>query len=136
MKTYVLDSYALLTYLQDEAGADEVDSLISSARAGEVKLVLSVVNLGEIAYIVERAAGLAKAQATLGIIDQLPIDLVEVNRHRALWAAHYKASLSIAYADCFALALAEETGGRVVTGDPEFKPAEGKVPVFWLPANR
>lgn len=38
MKTYVLDSYALLTYLQDEAGAGGVDSLISSARAGGVKL--------------------------------------------------------------------------------------------------
>jgi len=48
-------------------------------------------------------------------------------------AAHYKASLPIAYADCFVLSLAKKVGGTVVTGDPEFQKAENQVPARWLP---
>jgi len=136
VKTYILDSYALLTYLQKETGADQVDELIASARAGTVKLLLSVINLGEVAYIVERAAGLEKARTTLAILEALPIDPVDVDRDQALRAARYKATMAIAYADCFALALAEKTGGQVVTGDPEFRAAEQKVSILWLPRNR
>lgn len=34
--------------------------------------------------------------------------------------------------DCFAAALARLRGGRVVTGDPEFKEVEAEIPILWL----
>ena len=39
----------------------------------------------------------------------------------------------MAYADCFAAALAKLRGLEVVTGDPEFKAVEKEVKVAWLP---
>lgn len=37
-----------------------------------------------------------------------------------LAAAHVKAGLCVSYADAFVIALAQQVGGVVVTGDPEF----------------
>jgi len=133
MKSYVLDSYAILSYLQKEAGAEEVRSLFLKARSGETKLFLSAVNLGEVVYITERSSGLPAVHAVLSLIQDLPLQIVDADVEIVLQAAHFKASLPIAYADCFALSLAEKVSGSVVTGDPEFKKAEKQVPIHWLP---
>ena len=52
---------------------------------------------------------------------------------KALAAAHVKAHHSVAYADAYAIALAEQNVGVVLTGDPEFKAVEHLVTVEWLP---
>jgi ribonuclease VapC len=61
----VLDSYTLLALLNDEPGAARVEDLLRQAEAGEVELSLSVINLGELAYIVERRWGPEKLRAAL-----------------------------------------------------------------------
>jgi len=133
VKNLVLDSFAVLAYLQEEKGAAEVRSMLTKAKSGEVGLFLSAVNLGEIAYITERSAGLTKVHSVLTVLQALPLNIVDVNQEIALRAAHFKATFPIAYADCFALALADHLGGCVVTGDPEFEKAEKQVQVYWLP---
>jgi len=130
----VLDSYALLAYFQDEPGANQVEDLLKRAWRGEVRLLLTVVNLGEVAYVTERTLGLQKAQEALAKIEELPIQVVDVDKRIALEAAHLKARYAIAYADCFALALARIEGASLVTGDPEFecvRPEDG-VPLIWM----
>lgn len=47
-------------------------------------------------------------------------------------AAHIKAHLAISYADAFAVALAQEIEGKVVTGDPGLQKVEAVAPVWWL----
>jgi hypothetical protein len=51
---YVLDSYALLAYFEAEPGNERVRRLLEAAAEGKCHLYLCVVNLGEIANIVER----------------------------------------------------------------------------------
>lgn len=41
----------------------------------------------------------------------------------------------MAYADCFAAALARTRNAELVTGDPEFKEVEGEVKIAWLPTK-
>jgi predicted nucleic acid-binding protein len=41
----------------------------------------------------------------------------------------------LAYADCFAAALARETDGEVVTDDPEFEHVSDRVDVRWLTSH-
>lgn len=98
-------------------------------------LFMSVVNLGEVLYITEKRFGLPEAEDTLSLIEQLPISLEETTKDQVLLAARFKARLSIAYADCFSLALAQSKGLAVLTGDPEFAKAEDKVAVQWLKAD-
>lgn len=49
-----------------------------------------------------------------------------------LKSSRLKAKYPVAYADCFAAALATEKDARIVTGDPEFKKMEGEVKIEWL----
>jgi len=133
-KRYVLDSYALIAYFEDEAGGEQVKGLLEQAIKGECELLMSVVNLGEVIYIVERERGLPQVQKTLARIDELPINTIDADRHLSLAAAHIKAQYPIAYADCFAAALAQIEEAALITGDPEFKRAEidALLPIVWL----
>ncbi len=128
---YVLDSYAIFAYFQDEEGADIVADLIERTTE-DVYLVLSLINFGEVAYITERERGARRAVELLEDIRRLPITLGRVDEERVLAAAHVKAHYPVSYADAFAIALADELGATVVTGDPEFKKIESAVTVLWL----
>lgn len=129
--SYVLDTHALLALVQDEPGADLVSALIERA-AADATLNLSLINFGEIAYILEREQGTARATELLETIRQLPVTLYEVTEARILAAAHIKAHHRVSYADAFAIALAQELNATLVTGDPEIHATSGLVPLLWL----
>jgi ribonuclease VapC len=137
MATKVLDSWALMAFLQDEPAAGEVEKLLLKAAEDKHKLLLSVVNWGEIYYAIARAEGEAVAEQKVADLATLAIELVPVNDDLQLvrQAAKFKASKKMAYADCFAAALAKLKNVEVVTGDPEFKEVESEVKVVWLPKN-
>jgi len=131
-KSYVLDAYALLAYLQDEPGAARVQRLLNLAKKRRAALWISVVNLADALYITERERGLAKVQQAIAVIDELPLNVVEVDRALAFSAAHVKARHALAFADAFAVALAKERKASVVTGDPDFKTVAKEIPIEWL----
>ena len=134
VKQYVMDSYALLAYLEAEPGGDRVKELLEAATRGKCRLYMSIINLGEVMYIVERERGLPKAQETLARIDELPIEIVNADRNLTLAAAHLKTQWSIAYADCFAAALSQVKSAPLITGDPEFRKVKpsSALQVEWL----
>lgn len=130
---YILDSFALLAYLEGERGAERVNELLRAADKSLVQLCMSLINLGEVLYITEREQGLVASRRALAAIDQLPITLVDADRDLTLTAAHIKALCPISYADAFAVALGQQKEAIVLTGDPEFKCVEAMVPIEWLP---
>ena len=132
---YVLDSFALLAYLEGEAGMPRIRTLLRGAEDGEHTLYASLINLGEVLYITERENGLIQAQLALAALDQLPVQFVPVSRATVLAAAHMKALYAVAYADAFAIVTAQDYSGVLVTGDPEFQAVAdaGGIAVEWLP---
>lgn len=132
MPGYVLDSYALLAYFNSEAGGDGVKQLLDSALDGKFTLYLSLINLGEIYYLIHRRRGIEKAQETLETLRSLPVILCESSEARVLAAAEIKAEYPISYADAFAAALSQEMGAILVTGDPEFKKLEPILAISWV----
>jgi len=137
MAVKVLDSWALMAYLQDEPAAEEVEKLLLKAAGDTHKLLLCVVNWGEIYYAIARTEGEAVAEQKAADLATLAIELVPVSDDLQLVreAAKLKASKKMACADCFAAALAKLRGVEVVTGDLEFKEVESEVKVAWLPRN-
>lgn len=129
---YVLDSYALLAYFQAEAGGPAVRALFEAARDGEVVLYLSLINVGEIYYLMSRHQGVKRADELLRDLRNLPLVLVPATEERIMAAARLKAEYPLSYADSFAAALAQEFNATLVTGDPEFKSVSGRIPVMWL----
>jgi predicted nucleic acid-binding protein len=132
---YVLDSFALLSYLQGEAGMGRVQSLLQEANKDRCHVFMCIINLGEVLYIVEREKGLAKAHEILAAIQQLPIEVFPAEAQTVLDAAHIKANHALSYADAFAVICAQTVKGTVLTGDREFETVEQIVNVEWLPSN-
>jgi len=128
----VLDSYALIAYFEDEPGAEKVAQLLAQAELGEIALLMSIVNWGEVYYILYRSKGEYAAEESILVMDQLPITLVEVDKLLTYQAARLKAKYAVAFGDCFAAALAVVNESRVLTGDPEFQRMETEVAVSWI----
>ncbi len=132
MAGIVLDSYAVLAFLESESGKIRVQEVLETARRGIVSLYFPVINLGEALYIVERNRGLDQAQHVLAVVEELPLEILEASRERVLAAAHLKARYPISYADSFIVAAAQEMNATILTGDPEFRLVEDIVSVEWL----
>ncbi len=106
--------------------------LFEKAVESSKPLLMCIVNWGEVYYQVLRRFGDQKAQEIEQLIQTLPITLVEANKELTREAAHIKATKRIAYADCFAVALARLKKAGLCTGDPEFKVVEKEIKVVWL----
>jgi len=132
MAAKILDSWALMAYFKDEPAGPAVEELIHKASAEKIRLLLSVVNWGEVYYGMWRAGGKAAADSAAEDLSQLPIELVEADLPLAKQAAIYKATNKMSYADAFAAALAKIKNADLVTGDAEFKPLEKEIKINWL----
>jgi predicted nucleic acid-binding protein len=128
----VLDSWALLCYLEQEPGFEKIIDLFEKAVESSKPLLMCVVNWGEVYYQVLRRFGDTKAQEIEQLIQTFPITLVEANKELTREAALIKATKRMAYADCFAVALARLKKAELYTGDPEFKAVEKDIKVVWL----
>src|SRR5512139_1445320 len=105
----ILDTYAIIAYLEGEAGEKRVAELLEKAQTAEIIIGLNLINLGEMLYIVERTKGLTSAKEALAAIHQLPIQILDVDYQQVLAAAHIKANYRVSYADAFAIATAQMT---------------------------
>jgi ribonuclease VapC len=132
-ETFVLDSFAVLALLGREPGSQDVADLLQKAQNKDVRVLMTWVNVGEVAYIVERRWGGERLYAALAVMEATALEIVPVERDLALMAAHIKAEHAIAYADAFAAALAQHLAATLVTGDPEFKLLEETLDIHWLP---
>lgn len=128
----VLDSYSLIAYIENEAGAEQMIEIFRVARDSGKAIFLSVVNWGEVYYITLREAGQERADEVAHLISTLPIQIVPADLELAKQAALFKATKKMSYADCFAAALAKLKKAELVTGDKEFKQIEGEVKILWL----
>lgn len=130
--SYVLDAFAVMAFLRDEPGGPKVRELLRAAAQDEIQLYLSLINYGEVLYLLERRWGELELRKVMARLDELPIQMIPVDRPLVLAAAHIKARHPLSYADAFAVALAQKLNAVVVTGDPEFKSVEEVVGIEWL----
>ena len=131
----VLDSWALLAWLQDEGkAADSVDAYLSRAEAGHDEVFVSMINVGEVFYRLARARGMETARGFLEDLRAMPITVLPTPKKLVVTAAELKANHPIAYADAFAVAAALRQAAKLVTGDPELKTLadKGVLPIDWL----
>jgi len=128
----VLDSWAIIAYLEEEASAERVADIIADAHEEEIPLLMSVVNAGEVWYIIARESSVADADASINQLRDLGIEFVDADWNLAKDAGYFKSKNKMSFADCFAAALAKQRKGHLATGDPEFKQVESEIAINWL----
>ena len=131
-KPRVLDSWAMLAFFQNEPAADQVEKIINEAHAAGADLMMSVVNVGELWYNIARTHSAKQADSIIAELRTLKIAFIDADWELTQQAAAFKAKGKIAYADCFAAAVARKFKADLVTGDPELKQVEGDVKVLWV----
>lgn len=129
---YILDAFALMAYLNGEPAAQRIRDLLDEGKSGKCDICMSIINLGEVLYTMERNYGLNKAHESLTIIQSLPIEVLPADDQAVFAAAHIKANHPLSYADAFVVVAAQKLNGVVMTGDPEFQDVTELAKIEWL----
>ncbi len=132
LTTYVLDAFAFMAYFENEPGAERVEQILQDVKEGKARAFISIINLGEVVYNTERKHGLNKAQDTLALIQEMPVEVLPADDQTVFAAAHIKANHPISYADAFVIVAAQKLDGIVMTGDPEFRDVTELAKIEWL----
>lgn len=132
MALKVLDSWALMAFFNNESSADLVEEILEQAEDGRHRLLMSVVNWGEIYYSVMRGASTEIAEQKAREISMMPIEIIAADLQQTQQAAIYKAKKKMSYADCFGAALAKINHAELITGDLELKEVEKEIKIRWL----
>ena len=128
----VLDSWPAMALLTAQDAGPAVEALLSRAHACGCQLWMTTVNLGEVWYSLARRESEQAAETKVQKFLDIGIRVADVDWELTRRAARLKTKYRLAYADCFAAALAQQLRCKVVTGDPEFRQLEKEVKVQWL----
>jgi predicted nucleic acid-binding protein len=113
-----LDACALIAFLNDETGADLVESLLIDAGKGNVNIYMNKLNLLEVYYGDYRADGKETADTMLEFVRNLPITIIsEITDSVFEEAGRLKATYKISLADAIVLAETFVCGGAILTAD-------------------
>ena len=129
----LLDSYALLAYLNKEDGFEKVRNVLANAQKSSLPVLMNELNVGETYYILYRNRGHEQAEYFLDtVLAGLPISMISNDFNAVISASNIKARNALSFADCFAVATAQRENAVILTGDPEFKNVEKLVKIDWL----
>jgi len=127
MKKYVLDTSAVVRFVEDEPGASIVLRIFQESRDGRAEVLMSAVNWGEVIYVIVRVCGghtkegLSEANQWVGRLRKTPLRIVPADAPEAEDAAMFKTNFQVPYADAFAGSLALRESATLVTADLDFK---------------
>jgi len=131
-KAVVLDSWAVIAYLEDEEPAARVADIIADSHEQQIPLLMTVVNAAEVWYIVARQTSAADADSSIKQLRDIGIQFIDADWGLAKEAGYFKSKNKMSLADAFAAALAKQRKAHLVTGDSEFKQIEKEVAINWL----
>lgn len=131
--TYVLDTSAWLTLIEDEEGADVVQSVLESTSTGNVQIFVSFMSFMEVFYITVQERELKEAETRVRLMESLPVTRVESTASLSITAAKLKAKHRISVADAWIAALAQERNATLIHKDPEFEDLGDELQVLKLP---
>ena len=136
LPVYIMDAFALMAYLNGEPAAQRVRGILDDGEKGKCRIYMSIINLGEVLYNLERNYGLGRAQDALAVIQSLAIEVLPADDQTVFSAAHIKANHPVSYADAFVIVAAQKLDGIVMTGDPEFYDVTELAKIEWLKSRK
>lgn len=136
MRQFVLDTSALITLLDAEAGAERVVEILSDAADNKAIVSVSVVSLIEVFYVTRQELGAESANDRLSTITDLAISVASIEPSSARAIGILKANHKMSFADCCVAELALRHGASLVHKDPEFEQLKGILALEPLPYKK
>jgi predicted nucleic acid-binding protein len=139
MDNHVLDACALLTFLNDEDGAETMEEIFQKAEDGQIALYVSIINLLEVYYDRLRTSKNDKIDEFFEFIRVMPITVINsISDFVYHEAARLKAFNAISLADAIGLASAKELSAQFVSSDHselEIIEQQESISFRWLPPH-
>ena len=128
-RPWLLDTSALLSFIEDEAGAERVESALM-----EPTTIIPWPVLLETHYISLQEDGQAEADRRIALIKQLQVEIPwGMDESTLLTASKLKAEKRVSLADAIIAAFAIRRGAVLLHKDPEFDALAGLLPMEALP---
>ena len=125
MSNFVLDAWAIMAWLKgQQPAAERVRYILESAERHDRRLLMNIINIGEVFYLCVKARGVSYAERVLDNV-RSRVTTVPATDELVMAAAKLKAHHAISYADAFAAATAILRALPLVTGDPELQTVAG-----------
>ncbi|OGR91680.1 MAG: hypothetical protein A2992_01930 [Elusimicrobia bacterium RIFCSPLOWO2_01_FULL_59_12] len=131
-KIFVLDTSALLSLREDEAGADAVEQVLREA-GPKNRVFVCFISLMEFFYVLYQKHGETEARRGYLELKQLPLRVIESDEELGLIAAQIKATTKLSVADAWIAATTERLHGTLIHKDPEFEPLKERISLAPLP---
>jgi len=122
MKSYVLDTSAILAYTGNEDGSDIVEQYLLQAFDYKLILYVSVISIIEVYYTALQKFGVEIANSRFELLNSLPIIITNIEIINVKSIGNLKANYRISFADSCIAGLASEKQAILVHKDPEFEP--------------
>ncbi len=133
MNKYILDTSALLAFIENEPGGEDVEKFLLDAVECKIQLIISAVSTIELYYISLREQGARIANKRLKLIDSLPIKQQSLHPDTAKIIGEIKARKAMSFADCCVAGLAKIQKAIIVHKDPEFEQMKDELKQHRLP---
>lgn len=128
-RSYLLDTSALLTWIEGEEGFLRVRSILDEERT-----IIPWAALFEVYHITLQERGEIIAYQRYATLMRLPVTFIwEMSESVVLTAGRLKAKHRISFADATIAAIAVHTNAILVHKDPEFVPLSGVILLEALP---
>lgn len=128
-ETYLLDSSALLTLIEDEPGAERVEQVLRTASC-----LIPWMAVLEVHYVTRQEVGVDEAERRMALLEHLPAEILWLTDPQTLrTASAFKSAHRISLADAVIAAFAKTRSAVLLHKDPEFQALEGRVAMENLP---
>lgn len=127
MKKFVLDTSALFSLVEDEAGKDRVAQILQKE-----EFILPFITLLEVHYITQQEQGLPEADRRYAVLKQSNV-LWSFDEPTLLTASRLKAQNHISLADSMIAAVAIQNNAILIHKDPEYECLASQVEMEALP---
>lgn len=129
---YLLDTSALFSFIEDEPGADKVESALK-----EKTTLIPWTVLMEVYYITLQEDNIAEADRRIALIKELNVKILwNMDETHLLTAARLKAEHRISFADAIIAAFAIRKNCVLMHRDPEYESLRGFVLMEALPYKK
>lgn len=131
-KTFVLDTSALLTFIEQEDGAEKVREILLNH-----PIIISWLSILEVVYISQREIGEEEALMRYALLKQLRAKIVwDADESLLLNAARIKAAHRLSLADAIIAAIAAQNKAILVHKDPEYEQLQDMLEMEILPYKK
>lgn len=132
-RPFVLDTSALIAFVQNEPGAERVEKILKSAHSSAHAVYISFVTLAELYYVTCKEEGRSAALEMIVLVKSLSLNIVESMERLTLLAGSIKANHRLSLADAFIIATTSHVGGILVHKDPEIEQVNDFISTEKLP---